>query len=144
MTTRTRVLAVVAVAAALALGCRGQRGMKDAGSGVPAGTIVAYFGLEIPAGWVLCDGRTTSAGKITPDLRDRFVMGLDPANGALGERGGAVTHTHAATVGGPSATKTVDNGDRERVAVPDHTHAVTVESASNLPPYVKLVYIMKE
>lgn len=35
-------------------------------------------------------------------------------------------------------------GRRQEVAKDDHVHAITVDSALHLPPYVKLVYIMKE
>lgn len=39
---------------------------------LPTGIITLWYGslLDIPNGWVLCDGRNN-----TPDLRDRFVMG---------------------------------------------------------------------
>lgn len=66
---------------------------------VPAGTIVAFYGTEIPAGWVLCDGRTTASGMLTPDLRNRFIMGLEPGTAALGETGGSLSHPHAARLG---------------------------------------------
>jgi len=29
-------------------------------SGIPAGTIVAFGGSSVPAGWMLCDGRAVS------------------------------------------------------------------------------------
>lgn len=112
--------------------------------GVPPGTIVAYFGTEIPQGWVLCDGSTTPSGKLTPDLRNRFIMGLEPGTGAVGEVGGAPSHTHGARLGRITESTKVEKGDDEKVADDDHVHPVTVDAAVHLPPYVKLVYIMKE
>jgi phage-related tail fiber protein len=67
-------------------------------SSVPPGTIIAYAGATIPAGWLACDGtavsRTTYAALFTavttvhgggdgvatfnlPDLRGRFLRGVD-------------------------------------------------------------------
>lgn len=56
---------------------------------VPSGTITMWSGSinQLPEGWVLCDGRrynldgtpnvNSTIGKLTPDLRDRFVVGYD-------------------------------------------------------------------
>ncbi len=111
---------------------------------VPAGTIVAFYGTEIPAGWVLCDGSVTPSGKLTPDLRNRFIMGLDPGSAALGETGGSPSHTHSARLGQATKDTEVEKGSDKDVAKDEHTHAITVDSALHLPPYVKLVYIMKD
>ncbi len=111
---------------------------------VPSGTIVAFYGTEIPAGWVLCDGSVTASGKLTPDLRNRFIMGLEPGTGALGETGGSLSHTHSARLGQATKDTEVEKGDDKDVATDEHTHAITVDSSLHLPPYVKLVYIMKE
>lgn len=111
---------------------------------VPSGTIVAFYGLEIPPGWVLCDGSMTASGKLTPDLRNRFILGLEPGTGALGETGGSLSHTHGARLGRITESTKVEKGDDEKVADDDHVHPVTVDAAGHLPPYVKLVYIMKE
>ena len=45
---------------------------------VPLGVIVMWSGsvADIPAGWTLCDG-TVANGLTTPDLRGRFILGLD-------------------------------------------------------------------
>lgn len=72
--------------------------MPPAGSSVPAGTIVAYAGVSLPPGWLLCDGASyrrahypalaaalgaTGAGAefMVPDLRGRFLMGASAATG---------------------------------------------------------------
>lgn len=93
--------------------------VEQAAPEVPAGTIVAFGGTAAPSGWVLCDGRAldrtanaalfaaigiahgTGDGVTTfniPDLRGRFVRGIDHGTGrdpdALGRlaaaQGGAV------------------------------------------------------
>ncbi len=158
---RPTLVAILAVTGALALvACQlpstrqgGQnraatasQGRVPAGAGVPSGTIVAYYGTDMPAGWILCDGRVTASGRRTPDLRNRFVLGLDPASPAvLGELGGAATHQHVAETGRPrDKDEEIESGSDEHAANDGHTHAVTVQAASHLPPYVKLVYIMKD
>lgn len=75
---------------------------KSAENGVPTGTIVAFAGAEvnIPKGWVLCDGRslTTIAnsqnlidliGDNTPNLQGMFLRGTGP-NPVNGEEGPAL------------------------------------------------------
>lgn len=37
---------------------------------LPKGSIIMWSGAEVPAGWVLCDGKND-----TPNLVDRFIMG---------------------------------------------------------------------
>ena len=65
-------------------------------AGIPTGVIVMWSGTynNIPSGWHLCDG--TSG---TPDLRNRFIYGVNTSYGAgndgdLNTTGGASTHTH--------------------------------------------------
>lgn len=42
---------------------------------VPSGVIVMWSGTVIPSGWGLCDGGTYN-GLTTPDLRGRFIVGV--------------------------------------------------------------------
>lgn len=48
----------------------------------PKGMIMLWSGgvtdQEIPDGWVLCDGRKLSDNTVVPDLRGRFVIGVNP------------------------------------------------------------------
>lgn len=46
---------------------------------VPKGVIVMWYGTAaaVPIGWHLCDGSTVN-GVVTPDLRDRFIVGAHP------------------------------------------------------------------
>jgi microcystin-dependent protein len=43
---------------------------------VPAGVIAMFSGTAIPFGWALCDG-TTYGTLVSPDLRGRFIVGVD-------------------------------------------------------------------
>ena len=71
--------------------------VEDQPSSVPVGTIVAFAGVEAPAGWLLCDGASykksqypalaavlgatgTGAQFMVPDLRGRFLMGASGAH----------------------------------------------------------------
>jgi hypothetical protein len=57
---------------------------------VPAGAIIMWSGAlsSIPAGWALCDGTNG-----TPDLRDRFIMGVSQGEDP-GATGGSTSHYH--------------------------------------------------
>jgi hypothetical protein len=124
----------------------GARPQVGAQAAIPSGTIVAYYGTDLPAGWVLCDGRIAPGGRRTPDLRNRFIMGLDPASQeTLGVAGGTTSHQHAAETGrAREESERIESGRDEHVSDDDHTHPVVVHPANHLPPYVKLVYIMKD
>jgi microcystin-dependent protein len=64
---------------------------------VPVGTIIAYMGKEEPDGWLFCDGKPVGreykelrkmVGPTTPDLRGRFLRGLDQSGtNVLSEKG---------------------------------------------------------
>ena len=58
--------------------------------GVPIGAIILWSGTltTIPNGWALCDGSTKN-GRVTPDLRERFVIGAGSTGYAPGTTGGA-------------------------------------------------------
>jgi microcystin-dependent protein len=77
--------------------------------GIPAGVIVMWSGntANIPSGWALCDGQNG-----TPDLRDRFVLGI-----AQGEQPGGTGGSHQKTL-------TVDH-------MPNHRHSFSTGSQSN-------------
>jgi microcystin-dependent protein len=75
---------------------------------IPAGIICMWSGSEAPAGWALCDGRSVrriqdGVQVNTPDLRGRFVLGLNQtpiisggttlSGNTIGNFGGTETHT---------------------------------------------------
>jgi len=43
---------------------------------LPSGSILLWYNTiaTIPSGWYLCNGQTTPSGKVTPDLRNQFVV----------------------------------------------------------------------
>lgn len=70
---------------------------------LPKFAVIMFAGLaaNIPAGWLLCDGRTVVINGVTvtsPDLSGRFVLSigqgpLNFANNTFGATGGAQNHT---------------------------------------------------
>ncbi|TLP41030.1 phage tail protein [Arcobacter arenosus] len=133
--------------------------------GVPSGCILMWSGAitSIPSGWYLCDGTNG-----TPDLSDTFIMGTT-TEADIGTTGGSAdavvvkhshtgstntagNHTHTAFVGGNTYDS---NGYGNSYSLSntnsagDHSHTVTIDNAGvdgankNLPPYMKLAYIMK-
>lgn len=76
---------------------------------VPVGTIMAYGGVNVPDGWLVCDGTSyrkadypalaavlgatgTGGEFMVPDLRGRFLMGVSEAH-PLASTGGEEAHT---------------------------------------------------
>ncbi len=130
-------------------------------SSPPVGSIIMWSGtlVSIPINWQLCDGTNG-----TPDLRGRFVMGVSSGEDP-GATGGSTTHTHpignhahsiniTTTQGSQYHWNGWQNGDGGWFwgQGNDHTHDVMgttgsasgdTGSASSLPPYYKLAYIMK-
>jgi len=139
----------------------------------PVGTIVAYAGTiaSIPDKWQICDGHLLDVDDYpdlrdvldtpfddntfltVPDLRDKFIYGMGTSS-SLGATGGAATvalainelpaHTH--TVGAADGT-----GNAARAARGSAVNIGTFASGSvgsgaahqNLPPFMRLYYIMK-
>lgn len=48
---------------------------------VPTGAIIMWSGTLVPVGWAVCDGGTYN-GLATPDLRGRFIIGMNNSQGA--------------------------------------------------------------
>lgn len=46
---------------------------------IPLGGIIMWSGNTVPNGWTLCDGRVVN-GLTTPDLRGRFIVGVNTTN----------------------------------------------------------------
>jgi len=116
----------------------------------PVGGIVMWSGTlaTIPTGWALCDG-TTQNSVVTPDLREKFVMGT-AASVNPGSTGGAnslqlleanlPSHTHGAgTIGDGhshsfSGTNTHDHGDGD-LAAGSHSHSLSGTSHNHSISY---------
>lgn len=81
---------------------------------VPSGAIIMWNGSVPPAGWALCDG-----GNGTPNLRDRFIVGVGSGYG-VGNTGGEASHVlttnempaHTHTLNDPSHNHTSGNYNR--------------------------------
>lgn len=70
---------------------------------LPKGIVMLWSGssASIPTGWALCNGATIGS-LVTPDLRDKFLVGAGTTY-IVGATGGSadsivVSHTHTATV----------------------------------------------
>ena len=101
--------------------------------GVPTGFIGIWPSTVIPAGWLVCDGSTFSAatypalaaflgGTTLPNIKGRFVLGLDPAASAwntIGATGGKEK----------SDTTSIKNGTGTSDTVQD------AGTNDNMPPY---------
>lgn len=111
--------------------------------GVPSGTIVAFYGPQVPEGWTICDGRLTPTGLKTPDLRDKFIMGTAAFN-EIGVTGGTSSHSHAISIGSAKGGSVGTDRDTDAwVSSPVHKHTASATTANHIPPHVKLIYIMK-
>jgi hypothetical protein len=101
------------------------------------GMILMWSGSvnAVPAGWALCNGQNN-----TPDLRERFIMGLSADNDS--RVGGQANHRHTALPTTKGNTQNVTPFNNEfRLTIDSHTHDTDVQS--NLPPFFKLAFIMK-
>ncbi|MDD2597681.1 MAG: hypothetical protein PHO37_00440 [Kiritimatiellae bacterium] len=130
---------------------------------VPIGTILMYYGSthDLPHGWVVCDGQNG-----TPDLRGRFVAGVDPNNPdyTFKKTGGAdkvqlsleemPRHSHGANVG-TVGYKASWKDSQEAVAAPGQSrnngtqyqaedYEGGYKAHENRPPYYALYYIMRK
>ena len=141
------------------------------GGNIPVGGIIMWYGTieNIPASWALCDGTSynTAIGTIvTPDLRDRFVVGAATTvtvnsndypgttiTGAGTTTGGSkdavlVSHSHTYDVASynedTSPVTAAQTADR---ATNTSTYSTSTEGTggtnANLPPYYALAYIMR-
>lgn len=140
---------------------------------VPIGSIMLWYGAAnaIPTGWALCNGSTVN-GYVTPDLRNKFVMGAGDTY-AVNATGGftdipVISHSHTLTdpghqhgytvdnpagTGSPASTDTTPGEAANQIAGYTSTVStgITISTAvggisgtgRNLPPFKALCYIMK-
>ena len=124
---------------------------------IPIGGIIMWSGAiaSIPDGWAICDGNTYNS-HLTPNLRDRFVVGSGNSY-TNGNTGGEVAHTLVQTEMPPHthgyATLTAYDKDlcgcsgqhHHDVSDATGTTASTGNGAAheNRPPFFALAYIMR-
>jgi len=86
---------------------------------LPVGCIMIWSGTEgtIPDGWHVCDGGTYG-GRVSPDLRDRFVVGAGDAYVA-GATGGPASWNSPLI---PTGTVTIGDHILTTSELPAHTH----------------------
>lgn len=110
---------------------------------LPSGIITIWSGalIDIPAGYVLCDGNNG-----TPDLTGLFVRGAGDG-WAVGDNGGNQLHNHFFTSN--THTHTLPSGaiigagaNLSRTTSADAVTGQT-ENSIGVPPYWALAYIMK-
>ena len=130
---------------------------------LPSGTIVMWNGVDVPAGWIICDGNSG-----TPDLIDRFIMAADPSNTNQKNSGDAKislpplefktdeSGAHAHTIG-VDTHGGKDVGVNSKGVVISHRHteeggkhshsgltsAIEIEPDVILPKWYALCFIMK-
>jgi hypothetical protein len=110
-------------------------------NGVPVGTIISYsppnpitqaeaamHGADywVPDGWALCNGANG-----TPDLMNRFIMGCGVDG--MGSTGGSRSHNHRLEL----------RANVEYIDSQVSKKGTLMHDAEHLPPFVKLVYLMK-
>lgn len=132
---------------------------------IPAGVIVAWGGSSAPAGWLECNGQSTSGytalaavvGATVPDIRGRAIYGTSTSiarlatSTAIGASfntsayntasGGG--HTHTVTTASTNSTTDKDvtgaiNAVTAIAAASDHVHSITTNY-----PGISLMYIIK-
>ena len=137
---------------------------------VPIGTIILWADSVIPMNWQVCDGtngtpdlrnRFVRGASDDADLLDTGGTTTHSHSSSSGSTGSAGAHNHNGTVNTPDSDQNVyaKTGESPTIfAAAKHYHTITLnqsdvgahthtvqgtKSASNMPPYIKLVYIMR-
>jgi hypothetical protein len=129
---------------------------------VPLGTVLDWYrfdaSIPVPEGFAICDGTPVAdtgspfVGRPTPNLGDKFVRGVTSV-AQIGSSGGASTHNHSASSGTNEGGYGTPAGNYWYMSAPQfdnlhnardgHRHDITVNSSSNLPPFVGLLKIVR-
>lgn len=106
---------------------------------LPNGFIVGWYKeTAIPRGWFLCDGNNN-----TPNLIGKFPMGA--ASGEeLKEHGGTVNHSHVVNQLTEADGWNADDMNRNKnPKTTGYAHTHLTSTVEHLPPYQKIIFIMK-
>lgn len=89
---------------------------------MPLGVIMIWSGTDgnVPTGWHICDGGTYG-GLVSPDLRDRFVIGAG-GDYAVNATGGPATYNGTIA---PTGTVTIGDHALATAELPPHAHTYT-------------------
>lgn len=106
-------------------------GIPGSTSSVPPGVIEMFAGSTPPAGYLLCNGQSTSGypaladvvGGNVPDLRNRFIVGAGSAY-TVGNTGGVDSNTSVASHSHTQPSHT-HAGFNHNHATPNHTHIIS-------------------
>lgn len=97
---------------------------------LPPGVITLWYGTiaNIPLGWALCNGATVN-GHLTPDLRDKFVVGASVDSAGIAKTN--VTGITTAT-GGTADSSLIQHTHTAGSVVsdPTHTHVVPIQGGN--------------
>ncbi len=97
---------------------------------LPRGIIIPWDAKDPkPDGWAICDG---TAG--TPNLSGRFLIGTVSTN-EVGQVGGSTSHSHPVFKGGRDGSGFQAEGNQCAIAL--------TGQADSLPPYYKVIYLIK-
>jgi hypothetical protein len=122
--------------------------------GVPGGTIIMWWPKEgdlrrsdagvdilVPDGWAIAAGQDG-----LPDLSEHFILGAT-SYAEVGVTGGAPSHIHTGSTDLPAQGEwTFESGDKfshMRLNGQQHYHSFTTAASSNVPPNVKMLYLIK-
>jgi hypothetical protein len=140
----------------------GQADWQTLPNDIPDGVIVMWSGSldDVPDDWALCDGQwhqdPDGNWHLTPNLIDRFIFGTGTSS-AIRNVGGFPSQTHAHGANPPAAMSgqssqtnwaPISSGSGGNAMWHTHTtdvpwFATETASVPNMPPYMKLAFIMK-
>ena len=111
---------------------------------VPVGGIIMWSGsiaeAEALTNWRICDGANG-----TPNLRDKFVMGVgssvNTSTATQGETGGANSYTLALNQMPQHKHDVSDSGHSHTITDPGHAHTWTRQDAVINAGYLSLIHI---
>jgi hypothetical protein len=119
-------------------------GWNDAPGSPPRFQVALFHAAPSPGeGWAVCNGAaataSTSSGGTTSYTRPNIAVGDFLRIGTPGVTGGSETHTHTGTTAEGSTILVHEDPPDIEVADATHTHDITVDPGSSLPPYYEVL-----